>query len=146
MEKITKVSVAAFIYHQDKVLIVRRSKKEKFLPGTYEMPGGKLDFGENPLAGVVRETKEEAGLKVTAITPYHLFSYTTKNNTLYTVEIDFLCRPDSPPGEIVLSDAHDKFLWVTREELGKINLTPLMRRAILKGFKAIPNYKDLLPS
>lgn len=146
MEKITKVSVAAFIYHQGKALIVRRSKKEKFLPGAYEIPGGKLDFGENPKTGVVREIKEEVGLKITAITPYHLFSYTTKSKTLYTVEIDFLCRLDGPSKAIILSDAHDKFLWVTRKELGKINLTPLMRRAILKGFEAIPHYKDLLQS
>jgi 8-oxo-dGTP diphosphatase len=144
MKKTTRVSVAAFIYHQGKALIVRRSKKENFLPGVYEMPGGKLDFGEEPMVGVVREVGEEVGLKIVAIAPYHIFSYTTKNDTLYTVEVDFLCKLKGQPGKVILSDAHDKFLWISKRGLEKIEITPLMKDAISRGFDIVPHYKDLL--
>ncbi len=144
MEKVTKVSVAGFIYHQGKVLIVRRSKKEGFLPGVYEMPGGKLDFGEEPMTGVAREIEEEVGLEVAVIAPYHIFSYLTKGGALYTVEIDFLCKLESHPQKVALSDAHDKSLWITKKELEKIDITPLMKNAITKGFNIVPHYKDLL--
>lgn len=43
-----KIVCTGFIYHQGKMLIIKRSLREAFLPGFYELPGGKVDFGENP--------------------------------------------------------------------------------------------------
>ncbi|MGX9706885.1 NUDIX domain-containing protein [Laceyella sacchari] len=45
---IRKSFVQDFFYHQGKTLIIKRSLREAFLPGFYELPGGKVDFGENP--------------------------------------------------------------------------------------------------
>jgi len=45
--KIQKICVTAFIVKENKLLIVRRSKNEFFLPEYYEMPGGKVEFGES---------------------------------------------------------------------------------------------------
>jgi 8-oxo-dGTP diphosphatase len=63
---------AAIVIHNDRVLIVRRSKKETFLPGKWGIPCGKVDNGEGERRrrrrtepardAVVRELREETGL------------------------------------------------------------------------------------
>lgn len=55
------------------VLLVRRADPR--LPaadGRWELPGGKLHFGETPVAAVTREVREETGYDVTvrALLPY----------------------------------------------------------------------------
>ncbi len=47
------------------VLLAQRTDDE--IPdanGKWEFPGGKIEFGEDPVAAVIRETKEETGLDV----------------------------------------------------------------------------------
>ncbi|MDX6346920.1 MAG: 8-oxo-dGTP diphosphatase, partial [Streptomyces sp.] len=39
---------AAVVVHDDRVLTVRRSFGERFLPGVWGVPCGKLDAGETP--------------------------------------------------------------------------------------------------
>jgi ADP-ribose pyrophosphatase YjhB (NUDIX family) len=55
---------AAIVIHNGCVLIVRRSKKEKFLPGNWGVPCGKVDVrgGERAREAVLRELREETGL------------------------------------------------------------------------------------
>ena len=47
----------------DAVLLVRASLLSN-IPGLWSLPGGGVDFGEEPLDAVVRELREETGLEV----------------------------------------------------------------------------------
>ncbi len=60
-----KTSVFAFIFNKNKVLLVKHSYRDGWLP-----PGGRRDKGENIEETVIREVKEEANLniKVTSFT------------------------------------------------------------------------------
>jgi 8-oxo-dGTP diphosphatase len=66
MDQINQLSqnrlAAAIVLHDDRILLVRRSITERFLPGVWGVPCGKLDPGEDPAAGAIRELKEETGL------------------------------------------------------------------------------------
>lgn len=54
---------AAIVVHNDCVLIVRRSKKEKFMPKEWGVPCGKVDVRrERAREAVIRELREETGL------------------------------------------------------------------------------------
>jgi 8-oxo-dGTP diphosphatase len=53
---------AAIAVFGDRILIVRRSKDEGFLPLNWGVPCGKVEKGELPEHAVVRELKEETGL------------------------------------------------------------------------------------
>lgn len=47
-----------------RVLLVYHNKLESWLP-----PGGHIEYGENPVAGVIREVKEETGIDISHIVP-----------------------------------------------------------------------------
>jgi 8-oxo-dGTP diphosphatase len=55
-----------------RVLIAQRPAG-KHMAGGWEFPGGKLDVGEDPLAGLKRELREELGIE--ALTAERLISY-----------------------------------------------------------------------
>lgn len=59
-----------FIHDPDRLLLIR--KKRGVGAGYYNLPGGKLEPGESPLAAARRETREETGL-----TPHNLQPYGT---------------------------------------------------------------------
>jgi 8-oxo-dGTP pyrophosphatase MutT (NUDIX family) len=58
-----KILVAGFWQYKSKVLLVRRAPHEKYLPGRYEMPGGKVEPGEHLRVAMAREWPEETGLE-----------------------------------------------------------------------------------
>ena len=47
-----------------RVLLLRRSGKNKHFVGAWELPGGKADAGEAVDATLIRETREEAGIEI----------------------------------------------------------------------------------
>lgn len=58
-----RLSVKALIFDETrtKFLLVQEDN------GKWELPGGGLDWGETPQAGVIREIKEEMGLEVVSV-------------------------------------------------------------------------------
>jgi mutator protein MutT len=88
------VVAAVVIDTQDRVLIAQRPKK-KHMAGGWEFPGGKLEPGEERLAGLSRELREEIGIAV------------AKPRPLMRV------RHDYPTREILLD------VWVVRSYTGE---------------------------
>lgn len=58
----SKPCAGALVLRDGRVLLVRR--KHPPFEGWWDVPGGFLDAGEHPEAGVVRELREETGLEV----------------------------------------------------------------------------------
>lgn len=57
-----KTLTLAFLFRDDRILLAM--KKRKFGAGKWNGYGGKLDEGETPVDGIVREIQEESGLVV----------------------------------------------------------------------------------
>ena len=133
--EVQKIAVAGFLVVDNRALIVRRSQKETFLPGYYELPGGKVDFDENPDESLEREFFEETNLKVKALRPYKAFSYTTNKNTRHTVEIVYLVKLIGEKDEVRLSEAHDDYQWVTEADINRFNLSDVIKANVENGFK-----------
>jgi len=72
-EKQVRVGVAVFIERDDKVLLGMR--KGSHGAGTWCVPGGHVDFGEDPEATCVRETLEESGLAIHNVKIYRPLPY-----------------------------------------------------------------------
>ncbi len=77
--KIT-VGVKAVILHNGKILMVKRANNARIDGGSWELVGGKLEFGEEIESALRREIKEEVGLAVT-IEPI-LYATTFKTDPL----------------------------------------------------------------
>lgn len=62
MLEVVRVGVAVMIINGDKVLLGKRINTLN--SGVYALPGGKPDFGENPIDTACRECMEETGLQL----------------------------------------------------------------------------------
>lgn len=100
---------------------------DSFLPGLWEIPGGKLEFGEKIENGVKREIEEETGMKTELIEPISVVSW-IENNKQY-VEIDYLCKPLKDI-KVKLSFEHSDYKWVAFDELHNYEMSPLMKEVI----------------
>jgi len=58
-----KEASASIIIKDKKILLIKRSSKERVFPGCWASSGGKVDEGETPEQTAIRETKEEVGLE-----------------------------------------------------------------------------------
>ena len=63
-EKTTRVAAYGLLRRNNKMLLCRLSVRVGMNAGHWTLPGGGLDFGEDPEAAVVREFLEEPGLVV----------------------------------------------------------------------------------
>lgn len=58
------IAKAVVLNDDGQVLLLRRSDTDTRRPGTWDFPGGGIETGEELIAGVARELREEAGLSI----------------------------------------------------------------------------------
>jgi 8-oxo-dGTP diphosphatase len=114
------VVVKGLILHEGKVLIVQRAKDDEIGGGTWELVGGKIEFGEDLETALVREIKEEVGLDVTVEKILYATTFKT-DPTRQVVILTYLCRTNNR--EVALSKEHMDYRWSTKEQL-RFLLTP----------------------
>jgi mutator protein MutT len=68
------IVVRAIIKQDDKVLLLKRSGGKPQFEGLFELPGGKVDFGQDPKAALQREVVEETGLEVRTLQLSEVYS------------------------------------------------------------------------
>jgi 8-oxo-dGTP diphosphatase len=117
----TLLLAAAIMVHDDRVLIVRRSKTERFLPSVWGVPCGKVDPGEEAHDAAVRELREETGLAGVVVRRLgqSVFHSTWRGEAVKNVQVNFLVRPVGVPGRIKLPKADQEAEWLSRDEIGR---------------------------
>jgi 8-oxo-dGTP pyrophosphatase MutT (NUDIX family) len=134
---------AAIVMHRDHVLIVRRSMTEKFLPGVWSLPCGKVDAGENPRDAVLRELREETGLDGTVIRfagTSPPFQSNFRGTAVRNLQRNYVVQLRGPAAraqawpKVELPDEETQdFRWVPVDEIDKAELDDHNRRAIRQG-------------
>ena len=66
--------VLGVLLNRHRVFMLRRSRTPP-LPNRWELPGGKVELGEEPEAALRRELKEELGLKVGRLVLFRSYSH-----------------------------------------------------------------------
>ncbi len=61
--------VAGVLRSEDAAVLIAQRLPGTHMAGRWEFPGGKLESGENPREGLVRELREELGVEVLAAEP-----------------------------------------------------------------------------
>lgn len=104
-----RIAVKAFIVKDNKILVIKRRSNDVHKPNEWDIPGGRLDLGEDPNEGVKRETLEEVKLHIEPLIPLHVQHFTRDDGQLITMII-FLCKADSH--DLELSPEHQEHNWV----------------------------------
>ena len=104
---------------ENKILLLQRSERSG-LGGKWSLPGGALEYEENPYEAIQREIDEETQLVVKDIKPFHVKSYLNKEGD-FVVIIGYSCKREL--GEITLNWEHDNFRWLTRKDALLLDLT-----------------------
>lgn len=104
-----RVLTKALIRKGEEVLLLKR-KNGSFGSGLWDIPGGKLEFGELPIEGLTREIFEETSLRVKIIRPLSVSSGINETENKQYITIVFLC--DYKSGDIQLNDEHSEYKWV----------------------------------
>ena len=64
MDRTTRVGAYGLVVRPRQILLCRVSARVTKWAGWWTLPGGGVDFGEDPKAAMVREVREETGLDV----------------------------------------------------------------------------------
>lgn len=127
----------ALVNDAGKILLIPRINENNNLTH-YELPGGKLQFGENPQEALTREFFEETGLEVEVLRPYHAFSVMdqlAENQLRYTLELTFhVGFKDSAQKNI--QSLNKDFIWLDKNELKSQPLTVETKERIRQAITA----------
>jgi 8-oxo-dGTP diphosphatase len=104
-----RVAVKAFILKDDQLLILKRAEDDVQSANIWEIPGGRLELGEDPILGLMREVREETGLYVKPSLPLSVRHFIRKDEQIVTMLV-FFCRASG--GTLQLSEEHSDFKWV----------------------------------
>jgi 8-oxo-dGTP diphosphatase len=124
MEKPFKLSVRAVILDENgRCLLLKRSRGSKTNPGKWELPGGKVDDGEQFEQALLREIAEETRLNVTLRHP----SGVAESDLPSVMVVHLIMEGVLEAGQVILSGEHDDYVWVDPKEMPKMDLADYMR-------------------
>jgi len=123
MDKRMVVIVKGIILNENKVLILKRSDKDRINPGKWEFVGGKINFNETLEDALKREVMEEASIDIVIDEILYATNYKT-NSSRNDVVIVYKCH--SINNNVKLSNEHSEFKWVTEEEMRKLLIKDLI--------------------
>lgn len=134
MENKTFVAMKAVILNdKNEILIIQESSKDpsRSHVGKWDVPGGRLNFGEDPFEGLRREVKEETNLNVDIMKPLGVSHWRPQKNNenWYIVATFMLCKTKSI--EVKISNfEHDNFKWVNIQELKNYEVIPTTMKVL----------------
>lgn len=129
MEKKTIFVFKGILFDKDNRLLID-NRKEEILDaanGKWELPGGKIEFGESPEDTVKRELLEETGykVKVNEIIPYSNVSiWDYSNCKQHTVIFFYNCELEDEDHLEIHDSKINKCRWITEAELNDYNFLP----------------------
>lgn len=121
------------IKKKNAILLVQRTSNDSWDPGKWELPGGKIDTGQDLANALEREILEETGLFVkatdsTTFTESYVISTGKYAGLPYVV---IVYKGKIIGGEVKLSHEHSDFCWCTKKDALDKDLSVETRKAIL---------------
>lgn len=134
---------ALFTISQKAILMDKKGRilmMEKAGKGHWDLPGGKLDEGEDMVEGLRREIEEETGLnKVTIGSIVHAGRRDfVEEGKPERIMLFYLCETDQKFEKIQLSSEHAQWRLLKSDDIKdkeKFEINPVVRKALCKAFK-----------
>jgi mutator protein MutT len=107
------VSVKGIIVENDRVILLKNERDE------WELPGGRLEIGEDPLECVVREIREELGLMCRVERIVDTWVYQVHDRHVFIVT--YICRCDDT-SSMKISHEHKEARWISLSEINELHM------------------------
>lgn len=118
------VSTRAIIRKDGKTLLLRRANGRENILAKYELPGGKIDYSEQPEDALKRCVKDSTGLAVQTVQLFDVLTYIDRDDRdIQYVFILYLVSLVSNGSKIRLSQNYDKYTWEKMSDIHQENLT-----------------------
>ncbi|MFE0256420.1 NUDIX hydrolase [Streptomyces sp. NPDC059010] len=132
-----RLAAAVVMDDKQRVLLVRRSEKERFLPRVWGVPCGKLEPGESAEDGALRELKEETGLLGEVVRKVGESSFVSdyRGHEIKNWQENFLVRALSEG--VTLPEADQDARWLRRSELTSVEIDAYNLDIVSQAFTEI---------
>jgi 8-oxo-dGTP pyrophosphatase MutT (NUDIX family) len=129
------VSVKGVLVRDGLVLLLKNEREE------WELPGGKLELGEEPPACVAREITEETGLPVTTGPILDAWQYHIREGRDVLI-VTYGCHPEGNQSP-TLSNEHKEIGFFTQAEVGDLNMPAGYKHSIQSWFARLTVTDDI---
>jgi len=134
--------IRAILISDSKILLIQRSRNDSHEPLKWEIPGGKLDKGQDVNSAAQRELIEEVGIFATPLSSLSFFDSDIDGSTKYKglPYVRFVCLYKCETQKVRLSEEHEGFKWVTFDEALNEDITEFTRKGLLAWEKEMNKY------
>jgi ribonuclease HI/ADP-ribose pyrophosphatase YjhB (NUDIX family) len=121
-----RISVRAITSQDNKTLLLRRSAGRESILGLYELPGGRLAYGEQPEDALRRYLHEDAGLHIANAKLFDVVTYIDHDDRdIQYAVITYRVELAEDHHEIRLSNSYDNYVWQSLQDIQQNMLTDL---------------------
>lgn len=119
-----RIAVRAIVRRDERVLLIRRANGRPTILGRYELPGGKLEYGEQPEDALERYLNDETGLTIKAAQLFDVLTYIDHDDrNLQYVFVLYLVSLDSQHDKVKLSQNYSHYIWDKISSIHQAELT-----------------------
>ena len=139
MRRSTRVAAYALIVRDDGMVFCRISSALPEYKGWWTLPGGGLEFGEDPAHAMVREVREETGLDVRPVNIAGIDSKRTDLDSGSHHGIRIIYRVEILGGELTneIDGTTDHCAWFTQNQANDLPLVDLARVGLNLAFRPV---------
>lgn len=134
LKKVTRIAAYGVVLQDQQILLCRLSALVKEATGMWTLPGGGVEFGEDPFDAVIREVREETGLVVQPgrIVGVHNRFVDRRDHLYHSIRIVYEARYID--GELAdeIGGTTDLARWHPLERLGDLPIVDLVQFSLEK--------------
>lgn len=136
-----RISVRAIIQQDGKTLLLRRANGRPTILGQYELPGGKLAYGEQPEDSLRRYLHDDAGLHIKSAQLFDAVTYIDRDDrAIQYAVIVYTVSLVATKQTVTLSGNYDKYHWRSLSKQRQNDMTDLSQ--LLLGIIQQENLAD----
>ncbi|ABL02722.1 mutator MutT protein [Candidatus Ruthia magnifica str. Cm (Calyptogena magnifica)] len=132
-------TVVGVLRNKNQEILISKRKKEQFMGGFWELPGGKIETGESLKQAIIRELKEELGIQVNQLTLHKTMMHKYEDRAVQLSIYNINEHQNTP-----LGIEGQAISWASVDELNNYKLLPTMKAFI--SSITLPNKYWITPS
>ncbi len=119
-----RIAVRAIVRRDDKTLLIKRASGRPSILGKYELPGGRLEYGEQPEDAAKRHIIAQTGLSNVRLQLFDVLTYVDHDaHDLQYTFILYLVALEPSKTKIALSKDYSHYVWKKMFDIQQDQLT-----------------------